>query len=95
MKRAPILALLVVQLLDVASTAAVICAGGQEGSPVAAAILRWGGMGSLLGLKVAGVAAVAWALSRAPHRASWVWCAAAVYAGVVVWNLSLLGGARA
>lgn len=87
-----ILALLVLQLLDVATTLAVLKAGGSEGNPLMRDIVHQPFL--FIGLKVSAVAVVgclALITDHIPNR--WIATAVYVYSAIVGWNLYNLIGA--
>jgi hypothetical protein len=87
-----ILALLVLQLLDVATTLAVIKAGGSEGNPLMRDIVHHPFL--FIGLKVSFVAVVGCLALLTEHIPTrWIATVVCVYSAIVGWNLYNLIGA--
>ena len=85
-------ALVVLNVLDVVSTAAVIAAGGNESNPLMRPLID--GIWAAVALKTLVLFAIAWLLTRCTdsRRISVMMaCTTGWYLAVVSWNLAILG----
>ena len=85
-------ALVVLNVLDVISTAAVIAAGGTESNPLMQPLIE--GIWAAVVLKTAVLLGIAWLLGRCVDSRRiglMMACTTGWYIGVVSWNLAILG----
>ena len=85
-------ALVVLNILDVVSTAAVIAAGGNENNPLMRPLID--GIWAAVALKALVLLAIAWLLTRCNDSRRigvMMACTTGWYFAVVSWNLAILG----
>jgi len=85
-------ALVVLNILDVVSTAAVIAAGGTENNPLMRPLID--GIWAAVALKTLALLVIAWLLARCTDSRRigvMMACTTGWYLAVVSWNLAILG----
>jgi Domain of unknown function (DUF5658) len=84
----PLLAFLLLQGADFATTMAAISCGGAEKNPLVAHMIGLGGVEGLLLAKLVSLAIGATAALTGKYRG--IRIANVVFAGIVVWNISII-----
>ncbi|SPF37351.1 conserved membrane hypothetical protein [Candidatus Sulfopaludibacter sp. SbA4] len=86
--KSPLVVFILLQALDLATTFVALTMGGSESNPMIAHLMALGPVRGLLVSKALVIALAAAGASMRKNRG--IWCANAVFSGVVMWNLGII-----